>query len=107
MIYLIMNSLRLSAYILLVICLCLGADIKACQTLRQSLHIVIYVSPKGNDHASGTLKQPLRSIRAALERIQDTDEKQQAEIILREGTYEQDATLVINRDNVCLHPYKD
>ena len=107
MIYLIMNSLRLSAYILLVICLCLGADIKACQTSRQSLHIVIYVSPKGNDHASGTLQQPLRSIRAALERIQGADEKQQAEIILREGTYEQDATLVINRDNVCLHPYKD
>ena len=102
-----MKNFRLSAYILFIICLCLGADMKAVQTSHQSRHSVIYVSPKGNDHASGTLKQPLRSIRAALERIQGTDEKQQAEIILREGTYEQDATLVINRDNVCLHPYKD
>lgn len=69
--------------------------------------ITFYVSPKGNDSAEGTLSHPLKSIQTALERIKETNSPQSAEIILRAGTYEQAATIEINRDNISIHPYQD
>ena len=69
--------------------------------------VTFYVSPKGNDSAEGTLSHPLKSIQTALERIKETNSPQSAEIILRAGTYEQTATIEINRDNISIHPYQD
>lgn len=66
---------------------------------------VVYVSPKGNDNAAGTLQAPLKSISAALELIKQSDATQEVEIVLRQGTYEQDSTLEINRDNMSIYPY--
>lgn len=68
---------------------------------------LVYVSTKGNDKAAGTLQAPLKSIRAALELIKKNDNTQDVEIVLRQGVYEQDTTLEINRDNVSIHPYKN
>lgn len=67
----------------------------------------IYVSPKGNDSAEGTLEHPVKSIKTALDRIKETNSFQAAEIILRAGLYEQTATIEINRDNILIRSYQD
>lgn len=67
---------------------------------------LLYVSPQGKDNASGTLEQPLRTIRTALLKTGAIDRNTPVKIILREGTYEQDATLVIDRDNVSILSYE-
>ena len=56
----------------------------------------IYVSPRGNDKAEGTLKKPLRTIQAAVDKAsqkKNTD----VEIVLRGGAYELDRTVEIGK----------
>ena len=51
----------------------------------------IYVSPNGDDHASGTIQAPLATIAAAVARANTSREA--SEIILRGGVYHQQETL--------------
>ena len=46
----------------------------------------IYVSPKGNDQAEGTLSHPLKTIRAALDKA-NTLHNEDVKIFLRKGCY--------------------
>ena len=56
----------------------------------------IYVSPKGNDRADGSLSHPLRSIQAAIEKANRTGKNIPVTIILRAGRYEQEQTIEIS-----------
>lgn len=56
----------------------------------------IYVSPEGNDKASGSFHKPLKTIDAALQKINSID-RESVTIILRQGVYELDSTLVVGR----------
>lgn len=70
----------------------------------------IFVSPKGNDRAMGTLSHPLKSIQAALEKAKAL-EHENVQIILREGIYEQSKTLEIDDKgkyaSLTIRPYKN
>ena len=56
----------------------------------------IYVSPRGNDKAEGTLKKPLRTIQAAVDKASQKKDAD-VEIILRGGAYELDRTVEIGK----------
>lgn len=56
---------------------------------------VIYVSPKGNDTAGGSINHPLKTIRKALAQINASEKSDSCEIILRSGVYELDSTLEV------------
>lgn len=56
----------------------------------------IYVSPLGNDKAEGTLKKPLRTIQAAVDKASQKKDAD-VEIILRGGAYELDRTVEIGK----------
>lgn len=67
----------------------------------------IYVSPKGNDRADGSLSHPLRSIQAAIEKANRTGKNIPVAIILRAGRYEQEQTIEIkDRGNLTIRPYE-
>lgn len=68
---------------------------------------ILYVSPKGHDKNIGTLSHPLETIGAALRKAKDIDPHQKVEVALREGVYEIDATLEVNRGNLSIRPYQD
>lgn len=54
-----------------------------CTTTSAWAEKKIFVSPKGNDRAEGTLTHPLRSIQAALEKA-EAFENEEVRIILRQ-----------------------
>lgn len=56
----------------------------------------IYVSPRGNDKAEGTLKKPLRTIQAAIDKASQKKDAD-VEIVLRGGAYELDRTVEIGK----------
>lgn len=60
----------------------------------------IHVSPSGNDRAAGTIKKTMRTIAGALRKAAALDTSIRAQIILHEGVYQQDSTLVITRSNL-------
>lgn len=65
-----------------------------------------YVSPQGHDKATGTLRNPLRTIQAALDRAQAEKDRGKVEIVLRGGCYEQDRTIEVHgRGNILIRPY--
>lgn len=67
----------------------------------------LYISPKGNDKAAGTISAPLRTIQKAIQRAEESSENEPVEIVLREGCYEQRQTLeIINRGNLTIRPYR-
>lgn len=67
----------------------------------------IYVSPKGNDFAQGTIKAPLKTLQAALQKMKDGGNISKGEIILREGTYELNSTVEVHVSNVTIHPFEN
>ena len=70
----------------------------------------VYVSPKGNDQAAGTLSHPLKTIRAALDKA-NTLNNEDVKIFLRKGCYEQSTTLEIGQNgkyaSLTISPYQD
>lgn len=56
----------------------------------------IYVSPRGNDKADGSLKKPLRTIQAAVDKASQKKDAD-VEIVLRGGAYELDRTVEIGK----------
>ena len=56
----------------------------------------IYVSPRGNDKADGSLKKPLRTIQAAVDKASQKKDVD-VEIVLRGGAYELDRTVEIGK----------
>lgn len=81
-----------------------------CTTTSAWAEKKIFVSPKGNDRAEGTLTHPLRSIQAALEKA-EAFENEDVRIILRQGSYEQSKTLEIGSQgkytSLTICPYQD
>lgn len=81
-----------------------------CTTTSAWAEKKIFVSPKGNDRAEGTLTHPLRSIQAALEKA-EAFENEEVRIILRQGSYEQSKTLEIGSQgkytSLTICPYQD
>lgn len=81
-----------------------------CTTTSAWVEKKIFVSPKGNDRAEGTLTHPLRSIQAALEKA-EAFENEDVRIILRQGSYEQSKTLEIGSQgkytSLTICPYQD
>ncbi len=67
----------------------------------QSTASMIYVSPSGSDDNPGTLVRPLKSLKAAQSaaRIQTADHDQPVNVLLRQGTYYLDNTLIFNADD--------
>lgn len=67
-----------------------------------------YVSAtKGNDKNAGSIHKPLQSIQAAIDKAETVNGNELVEIILREGCYEQDKTIVVNkRGNLMIRPYR-
>ena len=60
----------------------------------------IYISPSGNDNASGTLQQPLKTITAASEKIRLNRSKyQKIDVWLKRGTYQLSAPLQFDSEN--------
>lgn len=59
----------------------------------------IYVSEYGHDGNSGTIDAPLRTVSAALERLNRMRSNAPATIWLREGTYLLDSTIIITSDD--------
>lgn len=90
--------MQIPTFITLLLCFFIGKA--SAQTLT------LYVSPKGHDSAQGTLKDPLKDIQSALDRIKEQPSPKN-EIILRGGTYELYTTLEINTNNISIHPYQD
>lgn len=64
----------------------------------------IYVSLRGSDKASGSLKQPLKTLHEALRRA--GQERGQVDIVLRGGMYHLQQPVVIRRDQVRLRAYR-
>lgn len=81
-----------------------------CTTTSAWAEKKIFVSPKGNDRAEGTLTHLLRSIQAALEKA-EAFENEEVRIILRQGSYEQSKTLEIGSQgkytSLTICPYQD
>ena len=81
-----------------------------CCVLAVQAQQPIYVSPHGNDRAAGTLHHPLRTLHAAIQRIEQQSLKQDVQILLRQGEYELNRTVEIG-DLPCSHltiaPYAD
>lgn len=81
-----------------------------CTTTSAWAEKKIFVSPKGNDRAEGTLTHPLRSIQTALEKA-EAFENEEVRIILRQGSYEQSKTFEIGSQgkytSLTICPYQD
>lgn len=58
----------------------------------------IFVAPNGNDMNTGSLKDPLATIQQAILLSQKNDSNKKVEIILREGIYYPDSTIVLNAE---------
>lgn len=73
--------------------------------------IRIYVSPKGNDQAEGSLGKPLRTIQEAINRAESTGDGKNVEISLRKGCYELEQTLEIGGkgryESLVIKPYAE
>lgn len=61
--------------------------------------ITIYVSEKGNDSNSGSFEKPLRTVKAAKERIKEADKEQPVTVVFREGTYNFDTSLEFSEED--------
>ena len=59
----------------------------------------IYISPSGDDHASGDRQQPILSLGEALERSASLAGKREVHIILEDGIYYLDSTVVFKPGN--------
>ncbi len=68
----------------------------------------IYVSPKGSDRNEGSFSKPLKTVQAAIDKMESRAGEDPVEIILRGGCYEQDKTIEITqKGQLTIRPYKD
>lgn len=65
----------------------------------------LHVSPQGNDRNAGTVSRPLRTLQAALAKARKVNPAYEVEILLHEGSYELDATVVVDRNRTTIRAY--
>ena len=58
--------------------------------------VVIYVSPDGDDSASGTINDPIATFEAAINKVRQMDKTKPVTVIFREGTYNVDSTIYMD-----------
>ena len=58
--------------------------------------VVIYVSPDGDDSASGTLNSPIATFEGAINKVRQMDKTKPVTVIFREGTYKVDSTIYMD-----------
>lgn len=85
----------------------MGVMLPAVSSVANAQSHTIYVSPQGNDKASGSFKAPLKTIQTAVLKAGNMDGNEPVEIVLREGCYEQRQTIEITgRGNLTILPYR-
>lgn len=60
----------------------------------------LFVSPTGNDQSRGTIEHPMRTLSAALQKVEAQSADSEFEIILRQGTYETNRTVEIGQNGI-------
>ena len=87
-----LGSRQLAAMLVILPAVLASTGVAAADTTPGTLTIV--VSPSGSDTAPGTAARPLRTLAAAQQRARLAAQSGDVTVLLRDGTYQQDAPLV-------------
>ena len=68
----------------------------AATPVKATDEIVIYVSPKGADSASGTIDDPIATFEGAVKKVRQMDKGKPITVIFREGTYNINSTIYMD-----------